>query len=191
MDKYLKALEAHGLIVREKEAGGYARYQPANNYLLLWFRFLFTAKATGDGSFSERTFAAFMDYFDNELLPATFRRTVLKWLDHNQSKYLFERIDVHRPYKRDVVANGVRFDYVFRTSEQENRYIVVKLFDRPNERCGKEEWRAIDAAAPSVVPYYLSTLIVASVSRFSDYCWEATSEEKNVKLVQIQTLNQV
>ena len=190
VDKYLKALEAHGLIVREKETGSYARYQPANNYLLLWFRFLFTAKATGDGSFLERTFAVFMDYFDNELLPATFRRAVLKWLDHHQSKYLRERIDVQKPYKRDVVVDGIRFDYVFRTSEHENRYIVVKLFDRPGERCGKEEWRAIDAAAPSVVPYYLSTLIVASVSRFSDYCWEATSEEKNVKLVQVQTLNQ-
>ena len=67
----------------------------------------------------------------------------------------------------------------------------IKLFDRPNERCGKEEWRAIEDAAPSVVPYYFTTLILASVSRFSDYCWEATSGEKNVKLVQIQTLNQV
>lgn len=191
VDKYLKALEAHGLIVREKEAGSYARYRPANNYLLLWFRFLFTAKATSDGSFSEHTFSAFMDYFDNELIPATFRRTVLKWVDHNQSKYLRKRINVQRPYMQDVVIDGIRFDYVFKNDEYESRYIVVKLFDKPNERCGKEEWRAIDAAAPSVVPYYLSTLVVASVSRFSDYCWEATSEDRNVKLVQIQTLNEV
>lgn len=191
VDKYLKALEAHGLIVREKEAGSYARYRPANNYLMLWFRFLFTAKANGDGSFSERTLAAFMDFFDNELLPVTFRRTVLKWLDHHQSNYLREQIDVRKPYKLDVEVDGIRFDYVFKTNEYESHYILVKLFDKPNERCGKEEWRAIDAAAPSVVPYYFTTLIVASVSRFSDYCWEATSGEKNVKLVQIQTLNQV
>ena len=81
VDKYLKALEAHGLIVREKEEGSFARYRLANNYLLLWFRFLFAAKAADDGCFSERTFSAFMDYCDNVLLPTTFRQTVLKWLD--------------------------------------------------------------------------------------------------------------
>ena len=132
-----------------------------------------------------------MDYCDNVLLPATFRQTVLTWQDHNQSSYLSASINVHVPYKQEVVVNGIRFDYVFRTEEDESRYIVVKLFDRPNERCGKEEWRAIDAAVPSVAPYYYTTLILASVSRFSDYCWEATSMDENVKLVQIQTLNQV
>lgn len=106
-------------------------------------------------------------------------------------KYLRECIDIHAPYRRDVMVEGVRFDYVFKTNEYESRYIIVKLFDRPDERCGKEEWRAIDVAAPSVAPYYLSTLILASVCRFSDYCWEATSKEGNVKLVQIQTLNRV
>ena len=191
VDKYLKALEAHGLIVREKQAGSYAHYSPANNYLLLWFRFLFTARATSDGSFSEDTCAAFMDYFDNELLPATFRQTVLQWLNHNHLKYLRESIDIHAPYMRDVMVDGIRFDYVFKTNEYESRYIIVKLFDRPDARCGKEEWRAIDAAAPTVAPYYLSTLILASVCRFSDYCWEATSKEGNVKLIQIQTLNEV
>lgn len=191
VDKYLKALEAHGLIVREKEAGSFARYKPATNYLLLWFRFLFAAKAADDVSFSERTFSAFMDYCDNVLLPATFRQTVLKWLDQHQLHYLRTQIDVQKPFKQDVVVNGTRFDYVFKTNEYESRYIVIKLFDRPNERCGKEEWRAIEDAAPSVVPYYFTTLILASVSRFSDYCWEATSGERNVKLVQIQTLNQV
>ena len=191
VDKYLNALEAHGLIVRVKEAGSFARYRPANNYLLLWFRFLFAARATENGSFSECTFSALMDYCDNVLLPATFRQTVLTWLDHKQSSYLSASINVHVPYKQDVVVNGIRFDYVFKTDEDEGRYIIVKLFDRPNERCGKEEWRAIDAAVPSVAPYYYTTLILASVSRFSDYCWEATSMDENVKLVQIQALNQV
>jgi hypothetical protein len=132
-----------------------------------------------------------MDYCDNVLLPTTFRQTVLKWLDQHQFHYLRTQIDVQKPFKQDVVVNGIRFDFVFKTDEYESRYIVLKLFDRPNERCGKEEWRAIEDAAPSVVPYYFTTLILASVSRFSDYCWEATDGEKNVKLVQIQTLNQV
>ena len=105
VDKYLKALEAHGLIVREKEAGSYARYRLANNYLLLWFRFLFTAKAIDDSSFSDSTFSAFTDYLDNVLVPATFRQTVLKWLDLHQSKYLREQIDVRKPYKQGVVVD--------------------------------------------------------------------------------------
>ena len=79
-----------------------------------------------------------------------------------QFHYLRTRIDVQKPYKQDVVVNGIQLDYVFETNEYESRYIVLKLFDRPNERCGKE-----------------------------DYCWEVTGEEKNVKLVQIQTLDQV
>ena len=88
-------------------------------------------------------------------------------------------------------GNGVHFDYIYKTDERASRYLVVKLFDHLNERCRKNDWQAIDNAVSSVVPYYESTLILASINRFSDYCWEITSTQHNAKLVQIQTLNRV
>ena len=97
---------------------------------------------------------------------------------------------MHTPYKRNITAKGVRFDYVFKTDERESRYIVIKLFDHLEDRCGLKEWHVIEAAAPSVVPFYRTTLILASINRFSDACWERSCKLENVKLVQVQTLTE-
>ena len=191
VDKYLKALAEHHLIVREKESGSRTHYALANNYLKLWYRFLMPSSLINDGSIPENTISAFMEYLDNVLVPETFRRTVLQWLDWTYKHYIQGHIDVHKPYMQDAMGKGVRFDYVFKSDARANRYIVVKLFDHLEERCRKEDWHAIDDAVSSVVPYYESTLILASIHRFSDYCWETTSKRDNVKLVQIQTLNRV
>lgn len=191
VDKYLKALAEHGLITCEKEAGSHTRYIPANNYLTLWYRYLFASGLTSEGSFPEQTVAAFMDDLDNVLVPATFRKTVLQWLSWHQGKFVRKHIDIRAPYMKDVWGNGVHFDYIYKTDERTSRYLVVKLFDHLNERCRKNDWQAIDNAVSSVVPYYESTLILASIHRFSDYCWEITSTQHNAKLVQIQTLNRV
>ena len=142
-----------------------------------------------EGGVPENTISAFMEYLDNVLVPETFRRTVLQWLDWNYKHYIPGRIDVHKPYMQNVIGKGVHFDYVFKSDARANRYIVVKLFNHLEERCQKEDWHAIDDAVSSVVPYYESTLILASIHRFSDYCWQITSKQDNVKLVQVQTLN--
>ena len=190
VEKYLKALEAHGLVVREKEQGSYARYVPANNYLLLWFRCLFAATPDMHGVFPEETCSSYLNVLENGLVPRTFRKSVLYWLDHHQWEYLRSNIDVHAPYKRNVTAQDVRFDYVFQTDERESRYIVIKLFDHLEGRCGLKEWHVIEGAAPSVVPFYRTTLVLASINRFSDACWEQSCKLENVKLVQVQTLTE-
>ena len=94
------------------------------------------------------------------------------------------------PCKRNITAKGVRFDYAFQTDERESRFILIKLFDHLEDRCGLNEWHVIEAAAPSVVPFYRTTLVLASINRFSDACWEQTSKIPNVKLVQVQTLTE-
>ena len=104
---------------------------------------------------------------------------------------LRSHIDARTPYKRNITVQGVRFDYVFQTDDRESRYIVIKLFDRLEDRCGLKEWQAIEAAAPSVVPFYRTTLVLASINRFSDACWERTCKLANVKLVQVQTLTEI
>lgn len=191
VDKYLKALETYGFIRRETAVGSRTRYFPAGNYLLLWYRFLFASGLSGDGHVPEETVAAFMDYLDNVLVPTTFRKTVLQWLDYNYSHYLHGTIDVQKPYQRDVVGDGVHFDYIYKDDQRESRYIVVKILDHLGDRCKRKDWRAIDDAVSSVATYYHSTLILASIHRFSDSCWQELSIQKNIKLIQIQTLNEV
>lgn len=191
VDKYLKALLEHDLILREKESGSRTRYGLSKNYLTLWYRFLMTSGMTSDGNATEETVSAFMDYLDNVLVPETFRRTVLQWLDGNYKHYTNAEIDVHKPYLQNAIENGIKFDYVYKPDERGNQYIVVKLFDHLEDRCGKEDWCAIDDAMSSMVPHYESTLILASIHRFSDYCWQNTAFRKNAKLIQIQTLNRV
>ena len=191
VDKYLKALLERDLIIREKEPGSRTRYRLSKNYLTLWYGFLLTSGLTCDGNAPEETVSAFMDYLDNVLVPETFRRTVLQWLDWNYKQYTDGEIDVHKPCMQNVIGNGIKFDYVYKPNERENKYIVVKLFDHLEDRCGREDWCAIDDAVPSVVPYYESTLILASIHRFADYCWQNMAFRKHAKLIQIQTLNKV
>ena len=188
VDKYLKALEAHSLALRETGEDGRTRYVPANNYLLLWYRFLLTCGVTHDGGVPEETVSAFMDYLDNVLVPTTFRRTVLQWLDAHQHHYLDKPVDIRKPYIKDAKHHGIRFDYVYKTDARVSRYIVLKLFDRLEDRCERRDWHAIDRAVSAAFSYSDTTLILASIHRFTDWLWEVTSERDNVKLVQIQTL---
>lgn len=114
VDKYLKALEAHGLALREVGEDGRTRYVPANNYLLLWYRFLLTCGMTRDGGVPEETVSAFMDYLDNVLVPTTFRRTALQWLDGHQLLYLDKPVDIRKPYIKDAIHHGILVNDLYR-----------------------------------------------------------------------------
>ena len=65
-DKYIKTLIKHGLVQKEIGSNGCGRYLPANSYLYLWYRVLFSAIPDAGGWFSEKTRCEFMDCFRSE-----------------------------------------------------------------------------------------------------------------------------
>lgn len=67
-DKYIKALQEYKLVYKMEEKNGHSRYYPANSYLSLWYKFLFTAVPNADGTFSEELYSGIKDYFRNTIL---------------------------------------------------------------------------------------------------------------------------
>ena len=73
------------------------------------------------------------------------------------------------PKNRDVVVNGVRFDYV---QETKDHTIYVKIWDNVREGFPKETFQKIEAATTAVRPFYENIYFLFSAGRACNYVEE-------------------
>ena len=155
-DKYLKALDKAGLLesVQKKDVAGHVRthYYPKGGYWKAWFQYVFPSQGRYHEVQKGEALQQLADEIDRTIVAEYFKKVCWNWLEKNyHSCYWDGLLKFDDPKNRDVVVNGVRFDYVQTTKDHT---IYVKIWDNIREGFPKEAFQKIEAATTLVRPFY-------------------------------------
>ena len=170
-DKYLKALDKAGLLesAQKKDAAGHIRthYYPKGGYWKAWFLYVFPAQGRCIRPIERDYFQRLANEIDRTIVAEYFKKICWNWLEKNyHSCYWDGLLDFDDPKKRDVVVNGIRFDYV---QETKDYTIYVKIWDNVQEGFPKEAFQKIEAATTLARPFYDNIYYLFSVGRACNY----------------------
>ncbi len=170
-DKYLKALDKAGLLesAQKKDAAGHIRthYYPKGGYWKAWFLYVFPAQGRCIRPIERDYFQQLANEIDRSIVAEYFKKICWNWLEKNyHSCYWDGLLDFDDPKKRDVVVNGIRFDYV---QETKDYTIYVKIWDNVQEGFPKEAFQKIEAATTLARPFYDNIYYLFSVGRACNY----------------------
>ncbi len=173
-DKYLKALDKARLLETEqrKDVAGHIRthYYPKGGYWKTWFRYVFPSQGRYLGAQEGEALQQFADEIDKTVVAEYFKKVCWNWLEKNyHSCYWDGLLKFDDPKKRDVVVNGVRFDYV---QETKDHTIYVKIWDNVREGFPKAAFQEIEAATASARPFYDNIYYLFSAGRACNYVEE-------------------
>ena len=93
--------------------------------------------------------------------------------------YHTEMLDT-RPDCENIMVQGMRFDYVEKTSN-ETIFAIAKI------QFTDSDWEAIERAIESVIPFYEAKIILCSIHQFSRFYWKLTYE--NIRLIQLRSMD--
>ena len=156
-DKYLKALDKAGLLETEqrKDTAGHIRthYYPKGGYWKTWFRYVFPSQGRYLRAQEGEVLQQLADEIDKTIVAEYFKKVCWNWLEKNyHSCYWDGLLKFDDPKQRDVMVNGVRFDYV---QETKNHAIYVKIWNNIREGFPKEAFQKMEAATTLVRAYGL------------------------------------
>ena len=188
-DKYLKALDKAGLLETEqkKDAAGHIRthYYPKGGYWKTWFRYVFPSQGRYLEVQKEEALQQLVDEMDKTIVVEYFKKVCWNWLEKNyHSCYWDGFLKFDDPKQRDVMVNGVRFDYV---QETKDHTIYVKIWDNVREGFPKEAFQKIEAATTAVRPFYENIYFLFSAGRACNYVEEVRNLE-TVSVVNLKSL---
>ena len=170
-DKYLKALDKAGLLesAQKKDAAGHIRthYYPKGGYWKAWFLYVFPAQGRCIRPIERDYFQRLANEIDRTIVAEYFKKICWNWFEKNyHSCYWDGLLDFDDPKKRDVVVNGIRFDYV---QETKDYTIYVKIWDNVQEGFPKEAFQKIETATTLARPFYDNIYYLFSVGRACNY----------------------
>ena len=173
-DKYLKALDKAGLLETEqkKDAAGHIRthYYPKDGYWKAWFQYVFPSQGRYLEAQKGEALQQLADEIDRTIVAEYFKKICWNWLEKNyHSCYWDGLLKFDDPKNRDVVVNGVRFDYV---QTRKDHTIYVKIWDNVREGFPKEAFQKIEAATTLVCPFYDNIYYLLSAGRACNYVEE-------------------
>ena len=173
-DKYLKALDKAGLLETEqrKDAAGHIRthYYPKDGYWKAWFRYVFPSQGGYLRAQEGEVLQQLADEIDKTVVAEYFKKVCWNWMEKNyHSCYWDGLLKFDDPKQRDVMVNGVRFDYV---QETKDHTIYVKIWDNVRDGFPKEAFQKIEAATTLVRPFYDNIYYLFSVGRACNYVEE-------------------
>ena len=173
-DKYLKALDKAGLLesVQKKDAAGHVRthYYPKDGYWKAWFRYVFPSQGRYHEVQKGEALQQLADEIDKTVVAEYFKKVCWNWLEKNyHSCYWDGLLKFDDPKQRDVMVNGVRFDYV---QETKNHAIYVKIWNNIREGFPKEAFQKMEAATTLVRPFYDNIYYLFSAGRACNYVEE-------------------
>ncbi len=173
-DKYLKALDKAGLLKTEqrKDAAGHIRthYYPKGGYWKTWFRYVFPSQGRYLEVQKGEALQQLANEIDRTIVAEYFKKICWNWLEKNyHSCYWDGLLKFDDAKQRDVVVNGVRFDYV---QETKDHTIYVKIWDNVREEFPKAAFQEIEAATASARPFYDNIYFLFSAGRACNYVEE-------------------
>ena len=173
-DKYLKALDKAGLLesVQKKDVAGHVRthYYPKGGYWKAWFQYVFPSQGRYHEVQKGEVLQQLADEIDKTVVAEYFKKVCWNWMEKNyHSCYWDGLLKFDDPKNRDVVVNGVRFDYVQTTKDHT---IYVKIWDNIREGFPKEAFQKIEAATTLTRPFYDNIYYLFSAGRACNYVEE-------------------
>lgn len=170
-DKYLKALDKAGLLetTQRKDAAGHIRthYDLNGGYWKIWFRHVFPSQGRYQKALEQNALQQLATEIDRTVVADDFRKHCWNWLKTNYSRFYQDGfLAFDGPKQRDVVVNGVSFDYV---QETKDHTIYVKIWDHVREGFPKEAFQQMEAATTATRPFYDNIYFVFSVGRACNY----------------------
>ena len=172
-DKYLKALDKAGLLemVQKKDAAGHIRthYYPKGGYWKAWFRYVFPSQGRYLRAQEGEALQQLADEIDRTIVAEYFKKICWNWMEKNyHSCYWDGLLKFDDPKQRDVVVNGVRFDYV---QETKDHIVYVNIWDNIREGFPKEAFQKIEAATTLVRPFFDNIYyLFSAVSLATKFC---------------------
>ena len=173
-DKYLKALDKAGLLesVQKKDVAGHIRthYYPKGGYWKTWFRYVFPSQGCYLRAQEGEVLQQLADEIDKTVVAEYFKKVCWNWMEKNyHSCYWDGLLKFDDPKQRDVMVNGVRFDYV---QEMTDHTIYVKIWDNVRDGFPKEAFQKIETATTLVRPFYDNIYYLFSAGRACNYVEE-------------------
>jgi len=77
------------------------------------------------------------------------------------------------------------FDAIVRNGE---KAVFIKVFESPDENCGRDELNKIRKAVSLANKYYDSHIYIFTKKRFSDYAVAETAKDETLSLVEVERL---
>lgn len=185
----MKALDKAGLLETEqkKDAAGHIRthYYPKGGYWKTWFRYVFPSQGRYLEVQKEEALQQLVDEMDKTIVVEYFKKVCWNWLEKNYHSAIgMDFSNSIDPKQRDVMVNGVRFDYV---QETKDHTIYVKIWDNVREGFPKEAFQKIEAATTAVRPFYENIYFLFSAGRACNYVEEVRNLE-TVSVVNLKSL---
>ena len=176
-EKYLGALIDAGLVRKEKEDGKRPDYYLDLSYLHAWYRYVFLSMGRMD-KIPERI----ANYAEKTAVPDKLHKEVVRWMPQRMwILYHTEMLDT-RPNCENIMVQGMRFDYVEKTSN-ETIFAIAKI------QFADSDWDAIERAIESVTPFYEAKIILCSIHQFSRFYWKLNRTYENIRLIQLKSMD--
>ena len=170
-DKYLKALDKAGLLGtgQRKDTAGHIRthYDLNGGYWKIWFRHVFPSQVRHQKALEQNALQQLAKEIDRTVVADDFRKHCWNWLKTNYRRFYQDGfLGFDDPKQRDIVVNGVSFDYV---QETKDHTIYVKIWAHVREGFPKEAFQQMEAATTATRPFYDNIYFVFSVGRACNY----------------------
>lgn len=183
--KYIKALQEYKLVHKIEEKNGHSRYYPANSYLSLWYKFLFTAVPNADGTFSEELYSEIRDYFRKNILAEFYNGMCDYWLKNNINSFSVSIIHTEDVAYKNISLDSVTFDFVCQKGDT-TYYAYYNTI--PGNPLTTKLWNAIEKSTTKSCPFYKNEYIICTVNRVPDSYWSLSKTYDNVHIIQLKSL---
>lgn len=183
-DKYLKALEEHGLIHKVPGKNGHTKYYPASSYLSLWYKIFLTAVPNVDCTFNENTYASFMKYFNDVLLSSFYKEMCAYWLSENINSNSAEYINTKDSTYQNINIGEIIFDFAY----QKKRSVYAYYDTTFGNGLTAKLWREIERVTTKDTPFYNNEYFLCTVNRVPESYWQLSKTYDNVHIIQLKSL---
>ena len=145
-------------------------YAQARSYWKTWFRYVFPSQGRYLRAQEGEVLQQLADEIDKTVVAEYFKKVCWNWMEKNyHSCYWDGLLKFDDPKQRDVMVNGVRFDYV---QETKDHTIYVKIWDNVREGFPKEAFQKMETATTLVRPFYDNIYYLFSAGRACNYVEE-------------------
>ena len=184
-DKYLKSLIQYGFVRTEIGKNGYTKYYPANSYLCLWYKLLFTATPNADDSFGIDIYEKFIKYFRETILFDFYKGLCINWAKENNVFLRFMKNERDFVNKCDITIDDITFGIVY-TEGGRNYYFYFDTFF--GEGVNKSLVEKVERITTKDCPFYDNEYYFLSLNRIPDSMEKLSHKYDNIHFIRLSVL---
>lgn len=122
------------------------------------------------------------NYAEKTAVPDKLHKEVVRWMPQRMWILYHTGMLDTRPNCENIMVQGMRFDYVEKTSN-ETIFAIAKI------QFADSDWEAIERAIESVTPFYEAKIILCSIHQFSRFYWKLNRTYENIRLIQLKSMD--